>query len=320
MKKNKGKLSKKEFAKEITKNLNEYFNDVLDMKVTAREQKLTRANQPDCWAIVLTKENSNASPALILSKLYNRYLEGDTLDELTVSIAMGCMQALTCPPPEFMTLRKESLRERLRVRVINSERNQEYMSDVPSMEVVPEIHMICDIQVQNVQGEKWRTKVTRSLMQDMEYDPATMMEDALRNSLKNHPPVLFELRGDGDLSDNLLGEEEYRMDPDSMYILSTKDTLMGAAAMFYPGVQQRLSEMAGGNFYAIPSSVHEFIVLPERGFYDEVELQATLKSANQDLVAPEDVLSDTVYVYDAELSVMLSCREYAEFSDNECMA
>lgn len=320
MKKNKGKLSKKEFAKEITKNLNQYFKEVLDMKVTAREQKLSRANQPDCWAIVLTKENSNASPALILSKLYNRYLEGDTIDNLTVSIAMGCMQALTCPPPEFMTLRKESLREKLRVRVINTERNQEYMNDVPSMEVVPGIHMICDVQVQNVQGEKWRTKVTHSLMKEMEYNPATMMEAALRNSIKEHPPVLLELKEDGDLSDNLLGEEYYRMNPDSMYILSTKDTLMGASAMFYPGVQQRLSEMAGGNFYAIPSSVHEFIVIPEKGYYDEEELQATLQSANRELVPPEEVLSDTVYVYDEDLSLMLSCKEYTEFADSEYMA
>ena len=35
----------------------------------------------------------------------------------------------------------------------------------------------------------------------------------------------------------------------------------GAAALFYPGVMDRLREMLG-DFYVIPSSVHELLLLP----------------------------------------------------------
>ena len=111
------------------------------------------------------------------------------------------------------------------------------------------------------------------------------------------------------------------MNDDSMYILTTNRFQLGAVALFYPGVAEKIAEMAGGNFYAIPSSVHEFIILPESDKYSEEELQAMLESGNRDVVSEDDILSDTIYVYDRHLGLLLSCSEYSgmcgtEFCEN----
>lgn len=107
------------------------------------------------------------------------------------------------------------------------------------------------------------------------------------------------------------------MNDDSMYILTTNRFQLGAVALFYPGVAEKIAEMAGGNFYAIPSSVHEFIILPESDKYSEEELQAMLESGNREVVSEDDILSDTIYVYDRHLGLLLSCSEYSGMCGTE---
>ena len=55
--------------------------------------------------------------------------------------------------------------------------------------------------------------------------------------------------------------------------------------------------MAGGNLIIIPSSVHETIVMSEKTWLDEQELQEMVYSVNREEVPADEILSDHPFRY-----------------------
>ena len=58
------------------------------------------------------------------------------------------------------------------------------------------------------------------------------------------------------------------------------------------------AEKLGKNFYILPSSVHEVILLPEDKVSSSENLLTMVMEVNRTQLAPEEVLSDAVYYYD----------------------
>ena len=55
-----------------------------------------------------------------------------------------------------------------------------------------------------------------------------------------------------------------------------------------------------GDFYVLPSSVHEVLVVPKRADMDVKDLEHMVQEVNATQVAVEEQLSDHVYMYDAK--------------------
>lgn len=90
--------------------------------------------------------------------------------------------------------------------------------------------------------------------------------------------------------------------PDKIYplqvpTLTTTKQTNGAIAMFYPGVMERISEMAGGNFYAAFTSIHDVRIHCDKSIPPRHILQ-NLKSVNEHF-DPKEILSRKVFYYDA---------------------
>ena len=84
-----------------------------------------------------------------------------------------------------------------------------------------------------------------------------------------------------------------------MYVLSNQEKLYGAACMLYPEVLSAFGEICGRDFYVLPSSIHEvLLVFAEEG--KEKELKEIVTDMNRNHVAPEEVLSDSIYHYNTK--------------------
>ena len=68
--------------------------------------------------------------------------------------------------------------------------------------------------------------------------------------------------------------------------------------MIYPGVLRALADDLGENFYILPSSVHEILLLPDSGAEDARYLREMIREVNATQVEPEEVLSDNLYYFD----------------------
>ena len=69
--------------------------------------------------------------------------------------------------------------------------------------------------------------------------------------------------------------------------------------MLYDGVLEKFAGEIGGDFYILPSSIHETLFMPAMPFVEERELLEMVHEVNAGYVAPEEFLSDNVYRYHA---------------------
>jgi hypothetical protein len=123
-------------------------------------------------------------------------------------------------------------------------------------------------------------------------------EDAFQNvndyNIKSMTETLCELQG-------MEYDPTMELFAPTMDIVSNESKCNGAVVVINKNCQKELSKKYNGNFFIIPSSIHECIILP----YDEENKRMMIESGmisevNSTEVAPEEVLSDKLYYYDAE--------------------
>ena len=129
-----------------------------------------------------------------------------------------------------------------------------------------------------------------------------IFREAMENTARQAPPrIYFDpsecVRRDPGVGDFM--QQGYRM-PDYNIMLgpyiTTLGTMNGAAAMFYPGVQERLAELLGGDYYAVFTAVHE-ARLHRPGELDPEHMLRILEEINAEW--PDEMLTRQVYRYDA---------------------
>ena len=94
-----------------------------------------------------------------------------------------------------------------------------------------------------------------------------------------------------------------------IYILTNQDKLNGASVSAQEGVLEKVAELLGTNYYVLPSSIHELLILPDNGSMQLSELEAMVREVNATQVAPEDRLSDKVQYYDRETKLLQRGQE-----------
>ncbi len=134
--------------------------------------------------------------------------------------------------------------------------------------------------------------IKEEIMRKWEIDPYKLKEIALRNTFKNNEPEIIRL-------DELLSlyiEEENELDR-QMYVITNKNRNFGATSLLYPGLLDEIYEKIGGDYYILPSSIHECIALKATDDIETKMLRSLVRQINYTEVKPEQVLSDNVYIY-----------------------
>ena len=87
--------------------------------------------------------------------------------------------------------------------------------------------------------------------------------------------------------------------PDTMFVLTNDTKVNGAAAILNDDIRQEIAEKVG-DFYMLPSSIHETLIIPKDAGMEFKELEQMVQEVNQTQVALGERLSDHVYEYDAK--------------------
>lgn len=81
-----------------------------------------------------------------------------------------------------------------------------------------------------------------------------------------------------------------------MYVLTNKSFISGAIAILDSNIQKKIAELLGGDYYIIPSSIHEVIVIPYNLMETE-ELNQMIVDINSEFVSADDRLSNHAFKY-----------------------
>ena len=91
--------------------------------------------------------------------------------------------------------------------------------------------------------------------------------------------------------------EDFQISRNDVPVVTTTRQINGAIAMFYPGVQERLAELVGGEYY-VAFTATDSAMIHRVGSVSPRELLLRLKHVRS--VMPEDFLSKYVYKYNSE--------------------
>ncbi len=83
----------------------------------------------------------------------------------------------------------------------------------------------------------------------------------------------------------------------AFYLLTNDDQIYGAAGMLRTDLLEHFAEERGCDFYILPSSVHELLLIVDSGEITKEELEEMVRSVNRMCVAKEERLSDRVYYF-----------------------
>ena len=125
-----------------------------------------------------------------------------------------------------------------------------------------------------------------------------LYQDARQNALRLLPAELDSMTDViRELTDGMDELEDMGV---PMYVLTNKRRTQGAVCILYEGILWECYKCIGEDYYILPSSVHEVILLADTGEEDIQLLKRMVREVNATQVLPEEVLSDSVYYFDRE--------------------
>lgn len=294
-------LSKTEFmnleAKMVLDYVPEEYRDILSVEPVV----VVKMNDQKLNGLRFMTDKDAPCPTHYLDDAYEMYLDGldlDSIAEKTAEIWYESSRVEVAAPKSNETLDFEG--KDLALRVLDTKFNKEFLKEVPYMSVGNGLALVCDVRISAHDGGFFSTVVNNNVLEMMGRDKNDVFRQAISESWKTDMPVLQSMQ-ERLFTDNASNLLETRADMNGMtdmYILSNSTGIHGAAALFYPEVQERIAEVLGQNYYALPSSTEEFIIVPEEMGMSPRDLSAMVRDANRTVVSPAEKLSDNVLKYD----------------------
>ena len=267
----------------------------VDMEI--EERKVNKAQRGELNGLLFRKEGLNCAPTFYVEDFYMAYKAGAPIAELShqaVETAVRSMDLADVLARDSFDMLGDT--ENLRVRMLNKGKNKEYLKGIPFRELGCGFVYIAEMG----HGE-YGAVITDALMKDFDMSGEELFDKAIANTVENFPAVLQDLGESiiqgADGCRNLLDEPSGTAPTGSGpgFVLTNSRFFWGAGALFYPGVAERIHELLGGDFYVLPSSVHELILLKAED-QDPKQLADLVRSANRSVVKENEILADDLYV------------------------
>lgn len=204
----------------------------------------------------------------------------------------------------------EEIKERLRVRLMDTKAHANILQKTVHAPVGCGLALAAYIKLPYEVAEGGIANVPIGMAQIDDVGPERIMEDAKNGSITNAKPRLCAMSNIffGNKGENLL--EKGNAAEDVLYVLTTEDGLLGASTFFYPGIKERIADVMGRDYFVLPSSVHEVLILPDKGQMEPKELLQMVKSINEAEVAPKDRLCDRVFKYHTDTQELTVAADF----------
>lgn len=272
----------------------------------------------------------NIAPVIYLNGYFEKYNQGASIEKVLKEIGSSYtnnMEHRNIPSDvSNMVTDIERAKEHIFSKVINTKTNEKLISNSPHTEF-EDLSITYYIMVSKDKQGIASIHITDEIAAKLGVNEKELEQIARTNMHKNNPMYFVSMNEmlRGLIMPDILGqgmsqEETERMMDEMfptreeipMYVLSNETKVNGAIWMTNPEALNEISEKMGGDYYILPSSIHEVIIVPKVGM-DASELMDMVKTVNRNEVNPADVLSDNVYGYDSKehkLSIVADMKEH----------
>lgn len=293
-------------TKNLTLEITDAVQRLLGNDYSVSTSDVTKNNGLVLTGLIIKREGENICPTLYINQFLDSYEEDVPVDvDVIAEKIVSFYREHDVPYTSFDVSSISDYtkaKHRIIFQLVNTERNADLLKTIPSVKFL-DFSIIFKIYFGDFQMGSASTTITNRMLDLWNVSADTVYKEAQINtpilqeySLKGMTETLVEQGVINVGMKNILTESK---EPDEMYILTNRQLCCGCGCILYPQVLENFAEMIGMDFYILPSSRHEVLLIPERG-KDPHYLIKMVREVNRTQVEQEDFLSDNAYYYSRE--------------------
>lgn len=299
---------KQEFTEYIKAHIKDYLPpEYQDAMISA--DTVIKSNDRAFTGLTILKNGEQATPTIYLEPFAEQVEAGRSISSVLRQIAEIQTAYKDQVPMEGSELENyETVRPMLSIQMCDPETNREYLKNKPH---IPFGELAAYYRVQVAVDDKGTASVavTEKLMESWGITKEQLHKDAVQAESSRDPVCFYDMEdllfGDSGHPDNLFQRTEpLNIGFTPMYVLTNQNKTNGAGVLVQDGVLEKIGGLIGSDFYVLPSSIHEVLIVPDNGNMQPAELEDMVREVNATQVAPEDLLSDKVQYYDRETKTL----------------
>ena len=276
-----------------------------DYKVTV--QDVQKNNGLVLTGITILKKHCNIAPTIYLNQAFEQYQEGRTLESICREFIRVYEEHKVQNDFDVSSVTDFSkVQSRICYKLINAKKNEVLLADAPYI-LLEDLAVIFYILVSSDAEGTGTITIKNNMLELWDVNTDTLYEMALANtqrlfrgSVQSMANVMMDILSKQ--MDEESAEEFYDMMVDAddvipMYVCTNSMKLNGAGTILYSGLLQEFADRVDSDVYILPSSVHETLLIPANADMDVEYLRDMVRTVNRTEVAPDEILSDSVYRY-----------------------
>ncbi len=285
-------MNYQQFTEAVYKKVTALLGDT----ATTQIQTAIKNNDTERIGLIITPQATNLSPTIYLEEFYKLYEQGCTLDEISEDILRIYKKAIPEHSWDVNQIQDfEQAKSKLVYKLIHTERNKALLETIPHVPYL-DLSMAFYLLLDTFEHGIATILITNQMLEHWKIDAELLYHLATVNTPNLLPSDFMEMK---EVIEELLGreltdEEDYE---NHMYVLTNSYRHLGAACILYPHTLEEIGNQLDEDFYLLPSSIHEIIILPVQYAIPTPELAEIIDDINNTQVLKEEVLSDHAYYY-----------------------
>lgn len=264
---------KKMTYEEYLVNLEAYMEENLQGSEYLEEISVVKSNGNKLDGLEYFSDERKDHPVVYANQYYKKEMTEAELSELACSLLQKLRTARVLDKDKILKLREfEFVKDFIYPKLLNESDNEELLEDVPWVEWVDLVIVFYIRMPEDILPEATAV-ITKKNMAFWNTSVVELYQLSVGNLRKETISLIPVETG--------------------IWVLRKDVQKYGAAAIILPEVQSMCAEKAGADFYMIPRSLHECIIISDKGTVNDL-----LKYINANPLEKEDQLSDNVYHYD----------------------
>ena len=281
-----------EFEKDIIEIISKRYSGY---NVTVQE--VVKNNNCHLRGLNILATDSNVSPTIYINHYYEQYTYGREIGDIIEEIVSIYEDNRVGNIDISFFTDYSRIKDKITVKLVNYEQNIELLQEVPHRRFLDlAIVLNCLVDMDGKENAS-------ILIRDCHLDYWNIsLDDIFKLAIFNTRQLLgievediLKILGEMIESEPSFCEMSF-----PMLVLTNRYRLNGATCILYADILKNIANERDCDFYILPSSIHEVILVPAYDFVSCNELMETVKSVNKTVVSENEVLSDHVYYFSRE--------------------
>lgn len=295
-----GEKNYEEFKEILQGRLQEEYTDAEVYFQSVRKNNNTKKE-----GIIVWEKGEEMVSGINLKELYQCYQDNKDM-ELCVQLVKMLVSKKKELHLESILTTWEECWGRITLRLIHTEWNREYLQTVPHIEFL-DLSVTFYLMLQKLEEAVCTIPITNAFMELLGISVEELYQEGLQNLrekggfeiryLSNYMAELLEERQDA--------QETVQTNSENSYVMLNDNRIFGSYGMLATEILMEFAERRNDDFYILPCSVHELILMPVSINVPPDYLREVVQEVNEESVLPEERLSDAVYYF----SRMVLCQD-----------